>query len=102
MPFKLMNHLKEFFGFGDPNDTPDPDLALVAGQIEDLRWLMSDKRGRRVMWRVLEQAGVYRSSYTGDNTTFFNEGQRNMGLWLMDEITTHCLTEYTEMLKENR
>ena len=95
-----LNHFKEFFGFGEP-EVPDPDQAELANQIEDLRWVMSDKRGRRVVWRLLEIAGIYRLSYTGDDRTAFNEGQRNVGLKLLAEVNQHCPAEYMEMLKEH-
>lgn len=71
------------------------------GEIEDFKWIMADKRGRRFIWRMLEKAGVYRTSFTGNSTTFFNEGQRNMGLMIVGEIHAHCPEFYVSMLKEN-
>ena len=50
---------------------------LQAEQLrEDMRWLMGDPRGRRLMWSWLADAGVYRTSFTGNSETFFREGQR--------------------------
>lgn len=71
-------------------------------EIEDLAWLLSSKRGRRVMWRLLTNAGVYRLSYTqGDaSATAFNEGQRNLGLRLLSLIMTHCSEAYASMVQE--
>lgn len=54
------------------------------------------------MWRVLEMAGVYRSSFTGNSTTFFNEGMRNIGLMLISEIHAVAPEGYAQMLKENK
>lgn len=71
-------------------------------EIKDFQWLMGDARGRRFMWRMLEMAGVYRSSFTGNSTTFFNEGQRNIGLMLVAEIHDTTPDAYALMLKENR
>lgn len=73
-----------------------------AKEIEDFNFIMSDARGRRFMWRVLEMAGVYRSSFTGNSTTFFNEGMRNIGLMLIGEIHAIAPDAYAQMLKENR
>lgn len=67
---------------------------------EDLKWVMSNKRGRRFVWRLLDRAGIYRSSFTGNSTTFFNEGQRNIGLMLVAEIHRSCPDQYTQMIKE--
>lgn len=73
-----------------------------AKEIEDFNYIMGDARGRRFMWRVLEMAGVYRSSFTGNSTTFFNEGMRNIGLMLIGEIHAIAPDAYAQMLKENR
>lgn len=49
--------------------------------------LLQTPEGRHLVWRILEQCGVYRSSFTGDpNQTAFLEGQRSIGLWIMSEI----------------
>lgn len=81
------------------------ERALLAAQIEidDAKWLMSNKRGRRFMARLLERAGVWRLSFnTNALTMAFNEGTRNEGLRLLAQITTHCPDRYTEMLKEGK
>lgn len=43
----------------------------------------------RVMWTELEMAGVFRSSFAGENThsTAFNEGMRAAGLRLLSELS---------------
>ena len=44
----------------------------------DVKWLMSQKRGRRMVWRFLDQAGVFRSSFsTNAMQMAFAEGNRN-------------------------
>lgn len=69
---------------------------------EDLKWIMSNKRGRRFIWRLLSTAGIYRTSFTGNSTTFFNEGMRNLGLMILQEIHEVCPDQYAEMVKETR
>lgn len=71
-------------------------------ELLDLEWVMSDGRGRRVVWRLLEQAGVFRLSYTGDAlSTAFNEGQRNIGLRLMADCLEAAAEKYLVMQAEN-
>lgn len=56
-------------------------------ELNDLRELLKTYGGRAFLWRVLTQTGLYRQSFTGDEpTTYFNEGKRRIGLWLLDEI----------------
>lgn len=68
----------------------------------DIRWLMSCKQGRRIVWRLLESAGVYRLSYVQSDalTTAFNEGKRNGGLKLMAQVHALCPELYPVMVKE--
>ena len=68
----------------------------------DFAWLMSDKRGRRFIWRMLETTGVYRSSFTGNSETFFREGARNVGLKLISDIHEFAPDAYPMMLEEHR
>lgn len=91
---------------GQERDQADADkrteLAAKA-EIDDLKWLMSNKRGRRFVFRMLERAGVWRLSFnTNALTMAFAEGQRNEGLRLMAQLTEHCPGRYTEMLKESQ
>jgi hypothetical protein len=44
---------------------------------------------------------MYRTSFTGNSTTFFNEGARNIGLWLVDEVLSADTDQYLSMIKEN-
>lgn len=71
-------------------------------EIEDLVWLMKSKRGRRVMWRLLSNAGVYRLSYVqGDpGQTAFNEGSRNLGNRFLVLVQEHAAEDYALMVQE--
>jgi len=56
-------------------------------EIADVDKLLNEDWGRRIVWRILETSGMRRSSFQqGSNSnTFFNEGMRNVGLWLLSE-----------------
>jgi hypothetical protein len=56
-------------------------------EVEALKDLMKDKRFRDFLGRALCACGILKQSFTGNSNTFFNEGQRNVGLWLMREAT---------------
>lgn len=95
----------------DPLDTKahdksraDKDLrARIAQESEeaDVRWLMGSKRGRRIIWRLLDQAGVFRSSFnTNAMTMAFAEGNRNYGLRTLALIHAQCPEQYQLMIKE--
>lgn len=71
-------------------------------EIDELLWLMSDKRGRRWMWRRLSEYGVYRLSFAGGDfaATAFAEGRRSAGLNLITQLMQHCPDRFNEMQKE--
>ena len=71
-------------------------------EIGDFKWIMSNKRGRRYIRRRLEQAGVFRLSFTTDpHVTAFNEGQRNDGLKVLAMLMEHAPESYALMLSEH-
>ncbi|ABN42244.1 gp39 [Sodalis phage phiSG1] len=70
-------------------------------QIDDVKQVMSSESGRRFVWRLLEQAGVFRTSFTGEtNSTMFREGNRNAGLALFNEVFGLCPALYLKMAAE--
>lgn len=72
-------------------------------EVGDMEWLMSSKRGRRIVWRLLERAGVFRLSFnTNAMSMAFAEGNRNAGLALLDQVHVACPDQYPVMLAENR
>jgi len=68
----------------------------------DVKWLMSSKRGRRILWRLLEQSGVFRLSFnTNAMQMAFSEGNRNFGNRTLSLIHSQCPELYPSMVKEN-
>lgn len=72
-------------------------------ELEDLRWLLGHPQGRRIVLRVLEEAGVFRSSFNHSGSVMaFNEGQRNIGLFLTAELLEASPQGYMKVLAEHR
>lgn len=72
-------------------------------EVADVKWLMGSPRGRRMMWRLLELSGPFRLSFdTNAMKMAFNEGNRNMGNQLFNEVMTLCPELYPVMVKEQR
>lgn len=67
----------------------------------DLKWLMGSKRGRRIVWRLLDRAGVFRLSFnTNAMQMAFAEGNKNEGLRTLAQIHALCPELYPVMVKE--
>jgi len=89
----------------DPTDVRGQERAQADSDLRrrlaDFKWLMSSKRGRRIVWRFLERAGVYRLSFnTNAMAMAFAEGNRNEGLRLLAHLHTLCPELYAVMVKE--
>lgn len=70
-------------------------------EIADIRWLMSTPQGRRVVDRLLEMSGVMHISFdTNAMRMAFNEGKRNTGNEILQEVMDLCPDAYLLMLKE--
>lgn len=68
---------------------------------QDLKWLMSGKRGRRVVWRLLSEAGVFQRTFnTNAMTMAFNEGHRDYGTQLFAAIMALCPEQFLVMQSE--
>lgn len=67
----------------------------------DLKWLMGSKRGRRIVWRLLDQAGTFRLSFnTNAMQMAFAEGNRNYGNRVLAMIHAQCPELYPVMVRE--
>ncbi len=71
-------------------------------KLDDLKWLMQHKSGRRIVWRFLEFTGVYNTTFRVDALqTAFAEGQRAVGLAVLHEVCSDFSKLYIIMLQEN-
>ena len=69
-------------------------------QKDQLSLILSSYEGRSFYWRLLSRCGIFRTSFTGDNTTFFNEGMRQVGLWALEELFSASPEAFLLMQKE--
>ena len=70
-------------------------------ELNDLRLICETEHGRRFIWRLIEQAGVGRTTYTGEAlSAAFAEGKRNTGLKVFSDVMEACPDQYLVMAKE--
>lgn len=97
----------------DPTDTKGQDAersetALKKAQrreqeLDDIKQVMGSRQGRRLMWRLISNAGVYRSTWSPVHAEMARaEGQREFGVLLIDEIHAACPEQYEVMKREAR
>lgn len=74
-------------------------------ELSDVKVVMSTEAGRRFLYRMLVDAGIYVCSYQAGQSsehTAFKEGNRNSGLRLMDELQQASPELFIKMQVENR
>ena len=62
--------------------------------------IMSLPAGRAWLLDILESAHVFVTSFNEPNRMAFNEGERNIGLRLFNDIVRYCPDEYITMMRE--
>jgi hypothetical protein len=76
-------------GFG----LPAHDQAARDQVANDWKTQVSTPTGRRFVWGLLCDAGVFRSTFTADSRVHaFNEGTRNLGLAILTNLNTYANT----------
>lgn len=74
---------------------------LAQRDIEDIQFVMGSEQGRRVIWSLLEKGQVFGACFNVDpHITAFNEGQRNLALFLIQRVMAHCPDQYLTMAAE--
>lgn len=94
----------------DPTDTADVEnleadrkekqKKITGQEVEDLKWFMSDKRGRRIMWRLLAFTGVFSNPFRSGPETDFLCGMMNVGQKYLGDINEHAPERYNQMVTE--
>ena len=76
------------------------DRIARRAELGDVLFILSSEQGRRFFWRLLKLGRLFESSFTGNNTTFFNEGKREAILPLLAD-SQRFPDLYLKMVKEN-
>lgn len=72
-------------------------------ELKDIADMMKRRSGRRLMWRLLQDAQVFHSTFSVDPLVMaFNEGKRAQGLMLLADIQAVDPDGYILMAKEAR
>lgn len=85
----------------DAADQQQAERTEAATRSEDLKWLLRHRPGRRIVWQLLSDTGVFRNPWDhSGSTTAFRCGQMSVGQRLLAEVMTHAPEAFTTMQKE--
>ena len=65
----------------------------TAGKIvkDEIDKIMQTPEGRFVLMHLVELTGYRENTFTKDSRTFYNEGRRSIGIWIMETMTAASL-----------
>ncbi len=80
----------------------EEDRRSRARLLDDVAGVLETEGGRRFVWRLLEAAHCFHSSFSADAAlTAFREGERNIGLMVLADAFAASPGRLAEMVREN-
>jgi hypothetical protein len=77
------------------------EKLATAVEASDLKWLMANRRGRRIVRRQLDWSSLYMPIFDSDEKRMYlNEGIRQVGLRWYALLMEHCPQQYLSMMTE--
>lgn len=71
-------------------------------ELNDWRAILATPEGRRVIWRVLERAMLFKTIWEPSARIHFNAGLQDMGLFVLAEIMAADPSIFITMMTENK
>lgn len=79
--------------------TPEEkEYELLLGNVREV---LKSRAGKAVIWHILSLGNIYSDSFTGNSTTFYNEGRRAIGLQVLQLLEDADPTLYPRLLLDN-
>jgi hypothetical protein len=66
--------------------------------VKNTRELLKTRFGRDFVWHVLSLADLYGSQFSGNSTTFYNEGRRSVGIDVLQLLEDADPEAYPKLL----
>jgi len=72
-------------------------------ELNDLAKVLATVEGRRLVWRILAEAGLFRSTFAGNDpiTQAHLEGKKDIGYFLMSGIMDGNVQKFVQMQSEH-
>lgn len=71
-------------------------------ELVDLRAVLALPEGRRLLWRLLQHAGVFRSVWESSAKIHYNAGRQDFGHFIMVDVMEAQPEAYLQMQQESR
>lgn len=71
-------------------------------ELNDLRWVLSDPRGRRFVWRLMSFCKVFESIWHPSAVIHYNSGQQDVGHMIMADVVEANDESLITMMRESK
>ena len=71
-------------------------------ELVDMQWVLSDRRGRRVLWRIMERCGAFATVWDPNAAQMGRKAAwQELGQWVRDELTEARPETFLQMMQEH-
>lgn len=96
---------KKHHNAADPQTVADQEEKAKLGKeqhLKDLKEILDLPAGVRYFRKIMEDGKMFSTSFTGNSTTFFNEGMRNLVLRIFGDVCEAAPEKIQQLIvKEN-
>lgn len=75
---------------------------LAKVHLDDVRKVLETQSGRDYLWRIMVYAGTFECDFAGNNTQYFIEGKREMGLKIWKDVMEADPQLFVSMWKKSK
>lgn len=93
--------MSEFQNTQKEEDAAKREEHKARRDMNDLKAILIMPEGRRFIWRIMSMAKMFATCFTGNSSTFHNEGGRDLGLKILKWIMDAKPESFYQMMKEN-
>lgn len=89
----------------DPAQVADASNRLLNGrekELEDIRLVLSTVGGRRFVWKMLDKAGLFKTSWHPSAQIHFLEGKRAVALELLADLIEADEDSFVKLMAESK
>lgn len=90
---------------GDPKQVNAAGLKVKFNreqELNDLRWVLSDPRGRRVIWGLMTFCKVFASVWEASARIHYMSGQQDVGHKIMADVVEANDDSLIQMMRESK
>ena len=70
-------------------------------ELSDLEWVLNDRRGRRVLWRLMEKSGAFAAVWDPNAAQMGRKAAwQELGQYIKDEVVEAKSEAFLQMLQE--